>query len=227
VGVNGGLYIVVGSNGKYGYSPDLKNWTPANMWENVTHHGELRPPFGRLMVKVPDIRYGIGKVDGTLTNMFFARKIALIRPESVQHAYPQETDMYLYSTDGIYWEALATAIITSDDEDHWWFSPVDEARLAALDFQPRRPSGGYSSAPLDGSPSVNYSSYMSSFGRVPDVRYDVNVKDLEFAEVTPGESSQYRKWVVFFAVGNDKLFAFGTGSRAAFSHVGAYWQPTE
>jgi hypothetical protein len=82
-----------------------------------------------------------------------------------------------------------------------WGNPLTPEQFAVLNFTPRFSTGGDTSA-------------------TPD---NVDLKDLEFAPMpTDPDDSTYRKHVSFFAKGNNKLFAFGKGTRMAVSHAGAY-----
>jgi hypothetical protein len=140
-GVPTGMYIAPGITEEYVYTTDTrwavggKRWNVVPMLKSMTLRGE---PAVTTSTAMHNIHYGTGMVGGSRRGMFFARRIAVIRPP--HNAANQETDMYLYSTDGISWELLATEII---DIGGSWKSPVDEARLAALAFQPAPPAGGY------------------------------------------------------------------------------------
>jgi hypothetical protein len=108
-------------------------------------------------------------------------------------------NFYYYSKDGINWG-----------------KQLKQNEFEKLNFKPRLPAGGYFNAPLD-MVSLPVRGYIS------DSLYGVDLTDLEFAPLSTDDTGgTYRKYVSFFARSNNKLFAFGNGARAAFSHVGAY-----
>jgi hypothetical protein len=194
-GVSTGMYIAVGLSAEYAWTTD-KSWkTNRPIWTkeiiktNMTLRGEQ---VVTSTMQIRQFRYGTGVVNGNRVGMFFAQKIALLRPPQSKY---QETDRFLYSTDGISWELLATEII---EDGPSWKSPVDEERLAALDFQ---------SAPF---PAGN--------GHIGQLRVTVDTKgDTLFA----GDDA-YSKQVDLAVVGGDYIMAVGSARRLAIAHKGAY-----
>jgi hypothetical protein len=198
-------YMAPSINDEYAYTTDTRDWkvsgkrwqTVPHMMKNITWKGTLLdpPPYSRAV----DIQYGTGMVDGSRRGMFFARWIAVIRTNP-SSPFPQETDMYLYSTDGFSWEALATKIDVSTDDlfNGYWFSPVDEAGLAALAFQPAPPAGG----------SAKIYKYIPKIDTKGETLFAGN--------------DEYSKEVRFAITGGGYIIAAGEGRRVAIAHEGAY-----
>jgi hypothetical protein len=204
-GVPTGMYIATSTTDENAYTTDTRDWavggkrwkTAPRMMQNLTWKGTPvdPPPYGRVM----DIQYGTGMVDGIRRGIFFAQRIAVIRTNP-SSPFPQETDMYLYSTDGFSWEALATKIdvSTNDRFNGYWFSPVDKAGLATLAFQPAPPAGG--------------SAWIYEF------RPQIDTK----GETLFAGNDAYSKEVKFALTGGGYIMAAGQGNRLAIAHEGAY-----
>jgi hypothetical protein len=202
-GVPTGMYIATWHNGEYASSNPMnwaagsQNWEKASMMENMTKSGEPVDLPERL-VKAMDIRYGTGIINGDRTGMFFAQWIAPRPPGSGSE---EEEDMYLYSTDGFHWEALATEIKPElINHRDYWESPVDKTAIAALNFKPSSPAGGH-----NGVYSLT-------------VAIDTNGETLFAGDDAYG----YDKKVAFAVVGGGYIMAVGEGRRLAIAHEGAY-----